>query len=1284
MLTRFGDVSAISDFRSEKLLAKLKSLEPGVKSISAEYIHFVSSLHKPDKPALEKLKDLLTYDTPYMGTRKGHPLLVVPRPGTISPWSSKATAIAHNTGLDAVERIERGIAYYIEASVDLDKSPIIDVLHDRMTEIVLDKLNLVELLFQPHQPKEIVTIDLLGKGIELLKQADKEMGLALSDEEIEYLYKSYKTIKRNPTDLELMMFGVVNSEHCRHKVFNADWYIDGKKQPKSLFKMIKNTYENHSEDIISAYSDNSAILNGHKENQLNVNPESSEYEEKTEKTNLVIKVETHNHPTAIAPFPGAATGSGGEIRDENATGRGAKPKMGLSGFSVSNLQIPGYTQPWEIDNGKPERISSALDIMIKGPLGGAAFNNEFGRPNTAGYFRTLEYNKTPDEIIGYHKPIMIAGGVGSIKDTSVDKIKLPVGAKLIVIGGPAMLIGLAGGAASSMESGQSDAELDFASVQRGNAEMQRRAHEVINRCATLESNSPILSIHDVGAGGLSNALTELVNDSDLGAKFELRSIDCAEPGLSPMEIWCNEAQERYVLAVTKEDLELFESICAQERCPYSIVGETTKEQQLVINDSLFNNQPANIPMSLLFGGPPKITKQITSEKQSISEFDGSEIDIDEAVERVLRIPAVGSKKFLITIGDRSVGGMIARDQMVGPWQVPVSDVAVSATGYAGKTGEAMAMGERTPLAMTNAPASGRMAIAEAITNIAAAKISKLSDIKLSANWMAASGHQSEDYNLFKTVEAVGEEFCPQLDLTIPVGKDSLSMRTKWQENNQEKSVTSPVSLIISAFAPVENINRTLTPQLLPEKGSRLIFIDLSGGKTRLGASALAQAYSVPGNETPDIDNPQLLKNFFECIQLLNAKGLIAAYHDRSDGGLLAAIAEMVFAGRTGVELNISDLPGNTLQKLFNEEAGAIIQVCQENIDEVKKLLEQKLDENFYDLGDVSSKDSVVIKDGPQIILNKNRAALEKIWAETSYQVQSLRDNAECAKEEYELINDTKDKGINPVITFENLNTAYSVKPKVAILREQGVNGQNEMAEAFRQAGFTPVDVPMQALQDKKVSINDFAGLAVCGGFSYGDVLGAGLGWAKVILHDEFLNKEFRSFFARKDTFSLGICNGCQMLAGLKELIPGAQHWPRFLRNESEQFEARLASVKINKSPSIFFKDMEGSVLPIPVAHGEGRAAFKSSRALADSLSDNLVSVQFVDNAHQPTSRYPLNPNGSQQGVAGLSSVDGRALIMMPHPERGFLTFQNSWHPKDWGYEGPWLRMFQNARSWIKD
>ncbi|HEX5796836.1 MAG TPA: phosphoribosylformylglycinamidine synthase [Candidatus Saccharimonadales bacterium] len=1282
MLLNFKGIAADSDFRLGNLLAELRKFQPSIRSVSSEYIHFADTDKELDDGQKKALKKLLDYGSPYTGNREGEFFLVVPRPGTISPWSSKATSIAHASGL-RVNRIERGTAYYIKSDDKLADKQLASLLHDRMTETVFDDLKKASSLFENHKPKPLTVIDVLKEGKSALKTADKQLGLALSDEEIDYLYDAYLGIKRNPTDLELMMFGVVNSEHCRHKIFNADWFIDGKKQPKSLFKMIKNTYEKNPGGVISAYSDNSAVLNGHKEKQLLTDPKTGIYKQKPEQSHLVIKVETHNHPTAIAPFPGAATGAGGEIRDENATGRGARAKMGLTGFSVSNLRIPGLPQPWEINSNKPDTIASPLEIMIKGPLGGASFNNEFGRPVTAGYFRTYEarQNDNAGESWGYHKPIMIAGGVGSIRDAMKDKRKIKPGAKLVVIGGPAMLIGLAGGAASSMESGASDAELDFASVQRGNAEIQRRAFEVIDQCANLGDKNPIISIHDVGAGGLSNALTELVHDSDLGAQFELRNIDSAEPGLSPMEIWCNEAQERYVLAIEEHDIPRFEQICSRERCPYSIVGETTEEKQLVINDALFANRPADIPMSLLFGGPPKITKNAVPSRQQRPALDLNDIEIEEAAARVLQIPAVGSKKFLITIGDRSVGGLIARDQMVGPWQTPVSDVAVSKTGFSGKTGEAMAMGERTPLAIVNAPASARMAISEAVTNIAGAGIGKISDIKLSANWMAASGYKAEDYKLFQTVKTVGEKFCPELDLTIPVGKDSLSMRTVWKENGRQKSVTSPVSLIISAFAPVADINSTLTPQLKPVPDSSLIFIDLSPGKNRMAGSALAQAYSQIGKEVPDVDDPKVLPSLISCLGELREKNLIMAYHDRSDGGLFTTLLEMAFAGRLGIDIDLSKISGSSIEKLFNEELGAVIQVKDAEKIRAQNILNKYFKRNFYILGKPNGINRIRFTDKGQNVLDKKRADLESLWSRTSHQIQRIRDNEACADEEFKLIEDDDDPGINPQVSFEPLKVDYRGKPKVAILREQGVNGQNEMAAAFNLAGFESVDITMHDLIHKKANLDRFHGLAVCGGFSYGDVLGAGQGWAKNILYTDSLREQFKTFLARNDTFSLGVCNGCQMLAALKDIIPGAEHWPKFLKNKSEQFEARLISVKVNESPSIFFSGMEESVLPIVVSHGEGRAVFDED-LLNKSLADNLIPLQYVDNYHNVTETYPLNPNGSKNGVSALTSTDGRALIMMPHPERSFLTYQHSWHPDNWGRQSPWIRLFQNARSWV--
>jgi phosphoribosylformylglycinamidine synthase len=1275
MISIFKGIDALSDFRKKALLKRLQKMDKNIKGVSAEYVHFVDA-NKLSATDTKKLEELVQYGTAYKSDRQGTILLIVPRLGSISPWSSKATDIAHNSGLRGVTRIERGVAYYVKSDQPVSNiKALASALHDRMTETVLDNLDQAAQLFSHNKPKPLRKIDITKNGKEALTKANKAWGMALSESDIDYLSEAYKELGRNPTDAELMMFAQINSEHCRHKIFNADWIIDGQPQPKSLFKMITNTYENNSTDILSAYSDNAAVLRGPEAEFFLPDPNDHTYKQVKEPVNLVIKVETHNHPSAIAPFPGAATGSGGEIRDEGATGRGSKPKIGLTGFSVSNLNLPGAVQPWEKSYGKPDRITSALDIMIDGPLGGAAFNNEFGRPNLAGYFRTYE-QESGGEQRGYHKPIMIAGGLGNIRDRYVEKHVLPVGAQVIVLGGPAMLIGLGGGSGSSMQSGESDADLDFASVQRGNAEIQRRAQEVITTCWSLNDDNPIISIHDVGAGGWSNALPELVHDSGRGALFELRNLPNAEPGLSPMEIWSNESQERYVLGIAREDLERFAAICDRERAPFAVVGETTEEQRLVVHDSHFDNNLIDLPMTVLFGKSSKMTREFSQQEATLPALDTSKIDLEEAVKRVLHLPSVASKKFLITIGDRTVGGLCVRDQMVGPWQVPVSDVAISASSFESTTGEAMTMGERTPLALINAPASGRMAIGEAITNIAAASIDKLSDVKLSANWMAAAGYGKEDQNLYDTVLAIGEDFCPALDITIPVGKDSLSMRSSWEEAGKAKSVTAPLSLIISAFAPVTDISHSLTPEL-QKTDSELILIDLGNGKTRLGGSALAQVYNQVGDEAPDAD-PELLKKFFDIIQELNKEQKILAYHDRSDGGLLTTLLEMAFAGRCGLDINLEFLIGNDLEKLFNEELGAVIQVATADIQPVLGQLKKVFGEGLvHSIGKPAKDQQIVIKNSGQIVYKNSRATLESWWAETSYRIQALRDNPSSAQSEFNAIKDDKDPGLSPQLTYKPDTKKYKTRPKVAIFREEGVNGQIEMAAAFDMAGFTAVDVHLNDLIDGETSLDDFVGLAACGGFSYGDVLGAGEGWAKSILFNSKLRTQFKKFFDRSDTFSLGVCNGCQMLSALKELIPGTEHWPRFLKNTSEQFEARVVSVKVKDSPSIFFKDMEGSVVPIPVAHGEGRAEFDDK-----AIDQELVSLQYVDNYGKITEQYPFNPNGSAKGITGLTSKDGRATIMMPHPERAFLTKQLSWHPKDWTAEGPWLKMFQNARKWI--
>jgi phosphoribosylformylglycinamidine synthase len=1268
----YQGISALSDFRKSKLLKRLQVINSSIRSVEAEYIHFADSAQELSADDNKRLQRLTSYGTSFAAERNGTLYFVVPRAGTISPWSSKATDIVQNSGLDHVTRIERGIAYYIDGTAAEDPA-VAQALHDRMTETVLSSIEAASILFQVAEPAQFNTVSLLEGGKAALTTANKDLGLALAMDEIDYLYAAYSGLQRNPTDVELMMFAQVNSEHCRHKIFNADWVVDGKQQPKSLFKMIKNTYEKGGQDVLSAYDDNAAVVKGPTAGRFFSEADGA-YSYHTEPVHSVIKVETHNHPTAIAPIPGAATGIGGEIRDEAATGRGAKSKMGLSGFSVSNLEIPNAKQPWEQAYGKPDRIVSALDIMLEGPVGGASFANEFGRPNLAGYFRTYE-QAVGDEVWGYHKPIMIAGGLGNIRDEHVHKQQLPVGSLIIQLGGPAMLIGLGGGAASSMQTGESDESLDFASVQRGNGEIERRAQEVIDHCWSLGKDNPLITIHDVGAGGLSNALPELIHDSGRGGTIELRDIPSAEPGLSPLEIWCNESQERYVLGIAPENLKRFQEMCERERCPFAVVGTITEDEQLIVNDRRFNNKPIDLPLDVLFGKPPKMIREFKRSTVEQAALDLTKITVDDAVKRVLQLPAVGSKKFLITIGDRTVGGLTTRDQMVGPWQVPVSDVAVTAVTFDSNHGEAMTMGERTPLALINAPAAARMAIGEAITNIAAADIDTLPDVKLSANWMAAAGHNHEDEKLYESVTAVGEQFCPDLGLTIPVGKDSLSMRTKWQENGSEKSVASPVSLIITGFAPVQNVETTLTPQLNLNEDTTLILVDLSGGKTRLGGSALAQVHNQLGNEAPDAD-AAILKQFFANITTLKRSGTVLAYHDRSDGGLLATVLEMAFASRCGLELDISKLNGNSLEKLFNEELGVVIQVKKADVESATRLF----GDQAYIIGVPTKGQEINIVDGSNIY-KSSRSELERWWSDTSYQIQKLRDNPEAADQELATIEDTKDPGLNAKVTFKPEVKTYTSKPKIAILREQGVNGQVEMAAAFDRAGFTSIDVHLSDIISGRHQLDDFVGLVVCGGFSYGDVLGAGEGWAKSILFNEQLRTIFSKFFVRPDTFSLGVCNGCQVLAALKELIPGAETWPTFLKNTSEQFEARVALTTINESPSIFFKDMAGSQLPIPVAHGEGRVVFAGNAEQQAALDNKLVVAQYVDNYSKVTETYPANPNGSPQGITALTTPDGRATIIMPHPERAFMSRQLSWHPSDWEADSPWLRIFQNARAW---
>lgn len=1286
---------ALSPFRRQKLLSSLQAKVPNVSGVYAEYTHFAELKSALESDADQVLQTILQYGPKVpVEPPEGHLVLVVPRPGTISPWSSKATDIAHNCGLNQVVRLERGIAYYVAASdlSDAELEQVKALLHDRMTEVTMDAPESAEALFSHAQPKPSTQVDILTGGCDALVAANSELGLALADDEIDYLVSSFIDLGRNPVDVELMMFAQANSEHCRHKIFNASWDIDGEEQQKSLFQMIKNTNELGGENVLSAYKDNAAVISGSVAGRFYPDAENQTYAYHQEPIHILMKVETHNHPTAIAPYPGAATGSGGEIRDEGATGRGAKPKAGLTGFTVSDLKIPGFEQPWESQYGKPERIVSALDIMIEGPIGGASFNNEFGRPALSGYFRTYEQNIEGD-VRGYHKPIMIAGGLGNIKADHVEKGEIKVGSKLICLGGPAMLIGLGGGAASSMSSGASSADLDFASVQRENPEMERRCQEVIDQCWQRGDNNPIAFIHDVGAGGLSNAFPELVKDGDRGGNFELRNVNNDEPGMSPLEIWCNEAQERYVMAVYPEDMPVFEAICERERCPYAVVGEATEEHHLTLGDKHFDNKPVDLPMSVLFGKPPKMHRSVQRQALSVPEFDSAAIELPEAVERVLKLPTVASKSFLITIGDRSITGQVARDQMVGPWQVPVADCAVTTAAFDTYAGEAMAMGERTPLAVINAPASGRMAIGETLTNLACAPIADIKDIKLSANWMCAAGVGAEDEALYETVKAVGEELCPALGLTIPVGKDSMSMRTVWNDDGQEKVVTAPMSLIISGFAPVTDARKSLTPQLRTDKGETdLILIDLGNGKNRIGLSALAQVYQQQGAQVPDVDDAEQLKVFFAAIQALNEQGLLLAYHDRSDGGLLTTLAEMAFAGHCGVDLDIDLLAAadeEILPALFAEELGAVVQVRREDTEQVLvELNAAGLADCAFVVGSVNDDDQLRISHNGEAFYTENRVQLQRWWAETSYQIQAIRDNAECAKEEFDRLLDANDPGLQAVLTFnpdQNIvekHISSGQRPRVAILREQGVNGQIEMAAAFDRAGFSAVDVHMSDIAAGRVSLRDFIGLVACGGFSYGDVLGAGEGWAKSILFNAAVRAEFEGFFKRPDTFALGVCNGCQMMSNLHEIIPGAELWPHFVRNLSEQFEARVAMVEVQSSPSIFLQGMQGSKMPIAVAHGEGRAEFADADKQEALENAGLVSLRYVDNYGRIADSYPANPNGTPAGITGLTTKDGRFTIMMPHPERVFRAVQNSWAPDEWSEDGAWMRMFRNARSWV--
>jgi len=1340
--------NALSAFRSQRLLTQLQNAVPAVAAVQARYVHFIDAAAELSADDAQRLNGLLTYGEPaHAENASGHveEFVVIPRFGTISPWASKATDIVHNCGMAHIKRVERGIAYRVElksgilgSSIGAPKKlsaeevqAVVALIHDRMTESVLRHADQAKDLFRELEARPLETVDVIGMGKAALEKANVDLGLAMSDDEIEYLDNAFTKAGRNPTDVELMMFAQANSEHCRHKIFNADWTIDGEAQDRSLFKMIKNTHEKQPKGTIVAYSDNSSIMEGAEVTRFYPR-DGHEYAASKELTHTLMKVETHNHPTAISPFPGASTGAGGEIRDEGATGRGAKPKAGLTGFTVSNLMLPDAVQPWENASdvtapvaqyqesapayGKPERIASPLQIMIEGPLGGAAFSNEFGRPVLGGYFRTYEQNigkqfaGAHDSVFGYHKPIMIAGGIGNISGQHTHKNDIPVGSLLIQLGGPGMRIGMGGSAASSMATGTNTADLDFDSVQRGNPEMERRAQEVINGCWQMGADNPIISIHDVGAGGLSNAFPEITNDAKRGAIFDLRKIPLEESGMAPKEIWSNESQERYVLAIAPSDLAKFQALCERERCPFAVVGTATEERQLKLIDQDLGNEPVDMPMEVLLGKPPKMQRDVHHVQNEFPAIDLTGISLEEAARRVLLLPTVGDKSFLITIGDRSVGAMSVRDQMVGPWQVPVADCAVTAMSYEGYLGEAMAMGERTPLAVIDAPASGRMAVGETITNMAAAAIRDISDIKLSANWMAACGQPGQDAALFDTVKAVGMELCPALGISIPVGKDSLSMRTTWRDGEENKAVTSPVSLIVSGFAPVHDVRKSLTPQIRMDLGeTAMILIDLGRGKNRMGASALSQVMGQLGNETPDVDSPEDLKAFFTAIQQLNNEGKLLAYHDRSDGGLYGALTEMAFAGRAGLSINLDILTldagegadqgdaknwagqiaerrnEQTLRALFSEELGAVIQVRAEEKSQVMDVLRSfNLGACSHIIGKPNNRGVIEFMRDAKMVYSQPRSALHRLWSETSWRISMLRENPACAQAEYDRLLDETDPGMTPKITFDMSEDVAApflttgARPRVAILREQGVNSHIETAFVMHQAGFTAVDVHMSDLIADRFKLDDFQGVIAVGGFSYGDVLGAGEGWAKTILFNNALSDQFARFFSRKDTFGLGICNGCQMMSNLKPLIPGAHAWPKFTTNKSEKFEARFSMVEVLDSPSIFFNGMAGTQTPIAIAHGEGYADFSQT----GDINEAVAAMRFIDNRGAATEAYPYNPNGSPQGLTSVTTADGRFTVMMPHAERVFRTVLNSWHPDGWGEESPWMRMFRNARKFV--
>ncbi len=1297
MIVKEGPASH-SPFKLESLLRRLQSIDQNIDDLGARFIHLIDSKNDPDEEQDRILDSILEYgpDWPF-GTDEGFKVFTLPRFGTTSPWSSKATDIAKVCGLTSIEKIERGVVFTLALKYK-DSAPskeAIEMLYDRMTDVVITDLKQAKEIFSSLEPQPFSDVDILSDGKKALETANIELGLALNNDEIDYLLEQFIKLNRNPTDAELMMFAQANSEHCRHKVFNADWVIDGVDKERSLFQMIKNTYEASSRNVLSAYKDNAAVIAGHKADWFLPHLDDQKYGRFHDEIHTMMKVETHNHPTAISPYPGAATGSGGEIRDEAATGRGAMPKAGLTGFSVSHLFIPGDLQSWEKTIGKPDHIASALDIMLDGPIGGAAYNNEFGRPNILGYFRTFEEENKEESNTswGFHKPIMIVGGMGNISDSSVKKNDIEAGSLIIVLGGPAMLIGLGGGSASSLNAGSSDSELDFASVQRDNAELERRAQEVITRCFAMgvqnkeDNANPIILIHDVGAGGLSNAIPEVADHSKMSADINLRDIDNAEPGMSPLEIWCNEAQERYVLSIHPDDLEVFDQVCKRERCPYAVVGEVATHGNLRLKDEVYDNYPIDMPMDVLFGKPPKTKLEIASEQKSIIDDGLKGIDIEEAALKILRFPTVSDKTFLIHIGDRTVGGLVSQDQFVGPWQVPVSDVAVTLKDHFGVQGEAMAMGERSPIAVHNAAASGRIAVGEAITNILSAPIGDIADIKLSANWMSSIMTDRLKQDLYETVEAISVDFCSKIGITIPVGKDSLSMQTSWVNEEKQYKNTAPLSLVISAFSPIDDVNNVITPQLKDKSESILLLIDLGQGKNRMGGSCLSQIYNRSLGETPDIENPEVLKKFFNAITKLKSRMLIQAYHDRSDGGLFACVSEMAFAGNMGLDLSLKAANQEELLKLlFSEELGCVIQIQKGDLDDVLDILnEASLSNSIYPIGTVVKDKQISIKNN-EFNHSFGLKTLRQAWSKMSYEMQKLRDNPETAEEGFKKILDVNDPGLNPKIKFGPTQIDYKrltkSSPKVAILRDQGVNSQIEMAVAFNKAGFNAYDIHMTDILNGQVNLDEYIGLVICGGFSYGDVLGAGGGWAKSVLFNENAQNQFKTFFHREETFSLGICNGCQMMSQLKDLIPGADHWPRFVRNLSEQFEARLNMVEVLESNSIFLNGMEGSMIPIATSHGEGRVQYSNDGDMNALIEASGVTIRYVDNFGQPAIHYPDNPNGSESGFAGFCSEDGRSTIMMPHPERVMRTEQFSWCPDDWKDHGPWARFFVNARDWI--